>query len=891
MYPRVKGHGLDHDVVSGTEHCGSVTGTIRVRISDVPGKEGGLDISAGFQPQEPEQIPFSEEISSYKPFPDSILPAERRLSGDYRPLSSLLSCTDSPQTSEVSDVCLQRSAVQLDVPPIRACYCSTSICSVDELGSFGVEREGNSDHCLSGRLLVCSSGSLMPSRAFEDCSSSSQVSGLDHKRKEIPASSVSVCGLPGDFVGHRKRADFTTNEESAVNQRPFEQVASAGNLVSVVGSSSDWDPRICGVFDSFGPPQPQTFADGQPETSAFFSSKDVPHSCGSNECAPVVEIQSSQFCSPSFSRASGVPLDGCVKLGMGSGTIGEVLSRRLDRGAEVLAHQSKRTPCSKGSDLGQPSSSSESHYNASIRQQDGSIIHSETGRSKIPFPHAGNKESLFTHVCSEHSYSSFLYPREAERAGGQSVPSVGVARMASETFHYTGGLPQMGSSSDRSVCFKEIQGSQRLRESGPPRPSSRFHGRILKDLVLPPCMGVSTPPAGPPSSSSFEQRDRSVPSCGSAMDQGVLAGRSQVQSGGSSPGGQGSSVPSSGFVLGPSPIPSRRFNFGNLEHTGWSTQITGWSEEEKRLLLAAWRPSTRASYRKPWNRWVLWSQQADVNTLSPSPQHLARFLAYLFYTENLAPASIALHKSVVSTMTDPDLSSNLASHPIVTKMLRGIAASSAARGPRAIWDVSILRDWIKSHPPSESSFFEVSRHLALLLLLGSGRRVHDLTLLRVDSSHLQRAEDAVTFWPAFGSKTDSASFRQSGWHFSGSPPESIWNVCKWFDVFLNLRIARCGSLPVTDLFISTVGRVRPASRAIIAGWVKTAFTGAGISFSVGSIRSAVNSSLARDNFSLDIILQRANWRVSDTFLRHYYRPLVQPPVLNSAHNENFHPIL
>ena len=146
-------------------------------------------------------------------------------------------------------------------------------------------------------------------------------------------------------------------------------------------------------------------------------------------------------------------------------------------------------------------------------------------------------------------------------------------------------------------------------------------------------------------------------------------------------------------------------------------------------------------------------------------------------------------------------------------------------------------------------------------------------LVKSWSQQLAAIGDSVAFWPVFGSRTDTASFRQSGWHFEGSPTTDIWNVPGWLDRFLSLRALRCGNLPLDHLSLSTVGKVRPASRAIIAGWVKTTFKGAGISYSVGSSRSAVNSSLARDNFCLDVILARGNWILPDTFLRHYYRPL------------------
>lgn len=83
-------------------------------------------------------------------------------------------------------------------------------------------------------------------------------------------------------------------------------------------------------------------------------------------------------------------------------------------------------------------------------------------------------------------------------------------------------------------------------------------------------------------------------------------------------------------------------------------------------------------------------------------------------------------------MSNPENSSALSAHPIVSKMIKGISASAPPKTIRAIWNVSDLCSWISNNLPSHLSYFEVARHLALLLLLLSGRRVHDLTLLRMD---------------------------------------------------------------------------------------------------------------------------------------------------------------
>ncbi|KAI5718653.1 hypothetical protein M8J77_024618 [Diaphorina citri] len=103
-------------------------------------------------------------------------------------------------------------------------------------------------------------------------------------------------------------------------------------------------------------------------------------------------------------------------------------------------------------------------------------------------------------------------------------------------------------------------------------------------------------------------------------------------------------------------------------------------------------------------------------------------------------------------------------HPVFRQILKAISLKRAIGllEKREIWDVSTLISWISDHPPNQDSFFEVARHTAILLLLCSGRRVLDLTLLLSSRDGFQDLGDRAVFWPAFGSKTDTSGHRQSG---------------------------------------------------------------------------------------------------------------------------------
>lgn len=156
-------------------------------------------------------------------------------------------------------------------------------------------------------------------------------------------------------------------------------------------------------------------------------------------------------------------------------------------------------------------------------------------------------------------------------------------------------------------------------------------------------------------------------------------------------------------------------------------------------------------------------------------------------------------------------------------------------------------------------------------MLASGRRVHDLTLLDLGKDNMVNAESSITLFPLFGSKTDSSSYRQSGWKLFDYTDRRISPVF-WIRQMLALSADRRGS--VTTLFISCRGEVKSASRTVIGSWVKSVLQEAGIRASPGSTRSAVSSLNWINNFSIDDFLNRGNWRSENTFHNYYRRQVI-----------------
>lgn len=92
----------------------------------------------------------------------------------------------------------------------------------------------------------------------------------------------------------------------------------------------------------------------------------------------------------------------------------------------------------------------------------------------------------------------------------------------------------------------------------------------------------------------------------------------------------------------------------------------------------------------------------------------------------------------------------------------------------------------------------------------------------------------------------------------------------WIKLLIDLSSNRRSASPdLFNLFITTRGKVRAASRTVIAGWINTIFSDIGLNVSPGSTRAAVASYNYENNVALDNILQRGNWRGAENFFKHY----------------------
>lgn len=314
----------------------------------------------------------------------------------------------------------------------------------------------------------------------------------------------------------------------------------------------------------------------------------------------------------------------------------------------------------------------------------------------------------------------------------------------------------------------------------------------------------------------------------------------------------------------------------------------GWNEAQLELLRSAWRPSTRKVYKVAWNRWLHWSRKHNIDPCKPTGSVVARFLADLHLVYKLSYNTVLLHKSVVATLSNVENAGLLSSHTLVKNVLKSISIKKPVAHKPPIWNIDVLSSYLEQRNVNENNSFATCSHTATLLLLCSGRRVHDLTLLAIDRDHLTESNDSIVLWPIFGSKTDSATYRQSGWKLLSNNNKNLDPVY-WIRQTISVLDSRRKLAKCNNLFVNIRGRNKAASRTVIAGWVKAVLSEAGIFSSAGSLRSAVASKNWDNNYPLDEILARGNWRSSNTFSRFYKREVMPVSVSNSI-TRLFNPI-
>lgn len=853
---------------------------IRVPVSNVPHQEIGRQQSANIQFKGAEQLSLPKEIPTDQPSKNSKFFANRRLHAQNRPFQSLFSCSDGHGAQTILNDEVSRQILSDDVPTIRPCVGSADFRKTDKLGGELNAPGRDTSGRLFGRFFAggSRSGHSVPPGLMGQGSSRSPR--LASQCGKVDFETITKVRVSRDSLGHQKKCQIHQRSKARRNKKS-DKKSNKIKEVQLVGRkkcarTSDFRSLCCRARQA----SLSLFSKGQQQDETLSRVKTLrPESRNSSRVSMVVGSSGNGNTdtprSPNY-----LYHNGRFRNRMGCSGEWVEVERSLEPATEELALQQKRNvgslPCAKH----QQKCCREKDVPDPVRQQNRCSLYSERRRHQVLNFAQASQENFPTLQSAEDNTAGEIHSWSIQRNSGQSVTREGNARVVSGKASCGTDISTLGHSSNRPFCLGEVSCSSYLRNGESPGPKSLVCGRLHQDLEMEPGLGISPTLSNASGSKSLESGRRNVYNRVSTVGPGILESRLEIESHSSSDSNR---RPESELVRlehQRAPPENQGVSIGNLEGTGWARQIDAWPDEDRSLLVSSWRSSTLKTYNKAWLRWKSWAAGNRCNSTDPTAEQVARYLCFLHRSEKLAPATILVHKSVVCTFANPLKSEALATDPLVRHVLKGISISrEKSVKKRTIWNLDFILAWVEQRNVAEDSLYDVSRHVALLLLLHSGRRLHDLTLLRMSSEGLEFSSDCkfLTFWPEFGSKSDSSLHRQSGWLIKSNEVK-IFDLIYWIKRLISVSESRRSARDnLNSLFITTRGRVREASRTVIGGWIKRSFKDANLNASPGSIRAAVaNDNFTVRNLDIDDVIRKGNWRCKETFLTHYFKEIVQP---------------
>ncbi|XP_043267235.1 uncharacterized protein [Venturia canescens] len=856
----------------------------KLPVKDVCGTEERWRISSDFRSQTIERLRKNKAFSAdFARFGTGISPTHG-LDDKDRHLKCILPCTHRGVTSLLPQINLQRQVVTNVGFTVWPSVSTPHIRGLNELDCGNPSCQRNSGSSLPRRFPPRPSGPRQVGGT--DCGSHEPlgVPRMADKFSKMHTSAKSTARILGHHLEHSIRVDVSRKRENRkvgdINCKSSSQTklqreadSEAPGTIKFCELRNTQRPVTLPIFTDF----PQDFESNsiKRQASIVGEGKSRFGMVASND--PRIETTVSQ-------PVHTFPHNRRIRCGLGSTTERDLDVGSMDERTEEMALELERAIRSICSDTETSPRTGELSLADSIGQPDVSRIHTKRGGNTITEyaqPHAQIAE---VDRQIEHDVIGTLSPGKVQLPSRSTVTRTTDTRVAFATSGGGTDFPAVGRTRRRPVRVRKIGSSKKLCITRLQRSVSALLKCLQPGVGLPFRLDFPTAQPHPTGVGPAQQGQRKIYFNNTQVGKDILDGGCAVTSPGSANDNSEFTRQSDRSVDRPSSTSNRPVDASGLVNWRWGKLTRDWSEAERRLLSDRWRKSTMSTYYPAIKRWLQFCDNNSLDAQKPRAQDIARFLAQLYLEEDLAYSTILVHKSAVLTFCE--LQPKVPEQTLLRQVLKAIAMARPVKPKTPIWDAQTLLDWL-ARPSTRNTLFEASRRTAAILLLASGRRVHDLTLLRISEENMSWSGDELTLWPIFGSKTDSAEHRQSGWVLTPHPNPNICPV-NWTKRLISIsQDRRKDNKELTQRFITITGVPRPASRTVIGGWIRSVLKEAGIQASPGSVRSA--SAGWVENHPIDEILGRGNWKSRSTFQKFYCKEIQKQGTGSQLLFKNFRP--
>ena len=246
------------------------------------------------------------------------------------------------------------------------------------------------------------------------------------------------------------------------------------------------------------------------------------------------------------------------------------------------------------------------------------------------------------------------------------------------------------------------------------------------------------------------------------------------------------------------------------------------------------------------------------------------YLLHLTQDRGLAYTTVGLHRSAISSLTQPDNSQPIGQHPLVSRFMKALFQHRppAHKTLRPTWDVAEVLNTVKGWgPTTQLDGGLLARRTLMLVALASIKRISDLTLLDTSPGYMVISDTRVVFQLRFGGKQSRPKH---------TPPVVILeqvsdptlcpvdHIKHYLEYTQDLRSS-------SALFVTLTPPHGAASVASLRSWLMRTLREAGINYPAGSTRAAAASFALAHRISISSILACGDWAKAKTMLTHYSR--------------------
>lgn len=858
-----------------TRRCSRSSASVaKLCIADVPRAKERRTAQAYFQSESLKSIRAHLKVSLDQRVSRTRIPSAERLDGQNRLGSGVFPSAYIGNTQTVPKTNIQRRTTANELSALRTQFSTKDVCFRQQLGRSAFASARLTPDSLSRRFFTGSPKSTNVNKPNSDNARHLTISRMDGKLREIDLTPMSLNRVSGCYLGHEHEPEIFTRQKTSQDEVSPIAVNRQSERKSKRTSKHRRNDEFCQLrYPTRTIELPSSTASNHTHGTQKYkelngSTRDRP------DGTPMVAHSSRKIVPYSYTPSYSLFSNGCIGCSVGRPHEQNISFRVMDRCRKTSALQPERNVGYSKSTGRARSEPPQCHVTHSVRQQNSCVIPQKRRRNEINPSFEPDLQNFTSPRFLQGTILNTPHTRCVQRRSRSIVTPPRLTRVAPASPGHRSDFRQMGSPSHRFIRVEQSPCGSPILHTQLSRSTSRVSQRIHTDLALPVSLDIPTAFPNAESASSLEQMSGCLPNSSTTMGTSFLEARPQKQSNECTMDDQEPRAGPDGCFNRSSTSEDQRNDSRGLEMWGWSESLSNWTDQQMELLKNSWRTSTIKTYKPVWLRWTKWALDNSICKNNPSGSDLARFLADLHQKEGLAYNTILCHKSVVSTLCNPESTNCLSSHPMVKRILKSISLSSPKVQKAPTWDTDHLISFISRLDPESNNLYEISRCTAALLLLCSGRRVHDLTLLTVDPNNCKISEDHIILWPIFGSKTDTATYRQSGWKLRSNKEHTTLDPVHWIKKLISAGRSRRIQADCNNLFITTCGKPKAASRCVIAGWVKKLLKESGIEASAGSFRAAVASKSWLDNCELDEILARGNWRSAKTFRRFYCKDIV-----------------